>query len=354
MELGPMFLPGFAAVLLIAAIVAAGLTDGRRALRALLAARAERDQARTEEAAAVRMLHLAAIELRGPATTLLGYADRLGVDGLGAAPGVMSGASARTTIGAIARQLLGLADDLQHHALADAASRVLREEATSLTTLLIDAVAAVQASLEPSQRHWRLPPDIDGIEMIADRRAMAQILARVLGSAARFSQHDDWIDITLAVGASRFALIVADEGNGMAATQPASARDRADSRGLGLGLALARVLMEAHGGALLVEAVPSVGARVTLEFPISRLIRTVPTASVHRPSAAIPAAATPLAAISVAALPVAAIPVAAIPVAAIPVAATSLAATPLAAIPVAALPAPSLPDAAALPVAAAV
>jgi signal transduction histidine kinase len=268
-----MFLPGLAAALLIGAIVAAGITDGRRQLRALLAARAERDQARADASAAVRTLHLAAIELRGPATTLLGHADRLGANGGGAPAGATTG----VTIGAIARQLLDLADDLQHHALADAASRVLREERTSLATLLIDAVAAVQASLEPGRRHWRLPPEIDGIELIADRRAMAQILVRVLGSAARFSRHDDWIDITLAIGADRFALIVADEGNGLAATHGAGVRGRADSRGLGLGLALARVLMEAHGGALLVEAVPSVGARVTLELPISRLIRAAPT-----------------------------------------------------------------------------
>jgi signal transduction histidine kinase len=287
MELSPMLLPALAAALLIGAIVAAGITDGRRQRRALLGARAERDQARADESAAVRTLHLAAIELRGPATTLLGHADRLGANGGGAPAGATTGVA----IGAIARQLLDLADDLQHHALADAASRVLREERTSLATLLIDAVAAVQASLEPGRRHWRLPPEIDGIELIADRRAMAQILARVLGSAARFSHHDDWIDVTLAIGADRFALIVADEGNGLAATHGAGERGRADSRGLGLGLALARVLMEAHGGALLVEAVPSVGARVTLELPISRLIRAAPTEPARAPPAAIPVAA---------------------------------------------------------------
>jgi signal transduction histidine kinase len=282
-----MFLPGLAAALLIAAIVAAGITDGRRQLRTLLAARAERDHARTEEAAAVRVLHLAAIELRGPATTLLGHADRLDAGGLGATVG-----AARAAIGAIARQMLDLADDLQHHALADAASRVLREDPTSLATLLTDAVAAVQASLEPSRRHWRLPSEIDGIELIADRRAMAQILARVLGSAARFSHHDDWIDITLTLGADRFALMVADEGNGLAVTHAAGVRGRADSRGLGLGLALARVLMEAHDGALLIEAVPSVGARVTLEFPISRLVRAVPAEPAHAPPAAMAVTAT--------------------------------------------------------------
>jgi signal transduction histidine kinase len=172
--------------------------------------------------------------------------------------------------------MLDLADDLQHHALADAASRVLRDEPTLLDAALHDAVATVEASLAPGRRHWRLPPELDGIEVIADRRALAQILARVLGCAARFSQHDDWIDIAFELTTDRFALIVADEGSGLAATDAAGTPGQADTRGLGLGLALARVLMQAHGGTLLVEAVPSVGTRVTLDFPLTRLVGAAP------------------------------------------------------------------------------
>ena len=282
------FLPALGAVLLIAAIMAVGIVDRRRQRRLVVAAGVACDWARSGQAEAVRALRLAAIELRGPATTLLGHADRLCADGVSVLAGTTP---AGITIGAIARQMLDLADDLQHHALADAASRVLHDEPTQLAVMLNDAVAAVQAGLEPGRRHWRLPPELGGIEVIADRRALAQILARVLGCAARFSQHDDWIDIAFEITADRFALIVADEGNGLAATDSADASVegnglaatdsadasvRGDTRGLGFGLALARVLMQAHGGTLVVEAVPSVGTRVTLDFPMSRLVGAAP------------------------------------------------------------------------------
>jgi signal transduction histidine kinase len=296
MEPHPMALAALIAALLVAVCVAAGIASHRRQRRALLAARAERDAARAGEAEAVRVLRLAAIELRGPATTLLGHADRLRADGPGvserlppgAPVGVSSGTPVGATVGAIARQVLDLADDLQHHALADAASRVLREEPIPLAALLRDAVAAVQASLDPGRRHWRLPPRIDAIEVIADRRALAQILARVLASAARFSRHDDWIDISLEIAEDRFALIVADEGDGRAAAEGTGVPGHADSRGLGLGLALARVLMEAHDGALHVESAPSIGTRVTLDFPRARLVRGVaPDASIGTAASAL-------------------------------------------------------------------
>lgn len=260
------------AILLIAVAAAVMLTDRRRQLRKLRLVRAERDRARKTAADAIRTLRLAAIELRGPATALLGHAEGLSAQGVAGEPAA--------AISAIAGQVLDLADDLQHHALADATGRVLREERTPLAPLLQEAVTAAQASLGPSRRNWRLPADIGAIDLLVDRRALAQVLARVLGNAVRFSHHDDWIDIATDTRDDRFALIVADEGSGHAASEGAGVAGRPDSRGLGLGLALARVLMEAHGGMLTIEVAPSVGTRVTLDFPITRLVRETPALAV--------------------------------------------------------------------------
>jgi signal transduction histidine kinase len=272
MELQALLALGLAAALLLAAAVVAELGERRRQARTLLAAMTERDRAHLAEGAALRALRLAAIELRTPATTLLGRASQLCADG-----GCEQTAAA---IGAIAHQLLDLADDLQHRALADAAHRGLREEPVSLDAMLRDAIAVVQASLEPSQRQWRLPVEVGSITLLADRRALTQILKRVLGAAARFSRHDDWIEITVHLTGDGCSVIVADEGNGAAATDSVGGTRPGDSRGLGLGLALARVLMEAHGGALQVEAVPSVGTRVTLDFPATRVLGSPPIAPV--------------------------------------------------------------------------
>lgn len=244
----------------------------RRQRSGLWVAMRERDHAVIAEQAAIRTLRLAAIELRAPAMILLGHADSL------VQPGTVmteeSLARHRAAVAGLAMQVLNLADELQDHAAGLPASRVLRLEFVSLEPMLRDAIVAVDVLLGPSRRNWRLAPDLSDIRLQVDRRALAQVLARVLGNAARLSRDQDWIDIRTAPTEDDLGIVVEDEGAGLPACNDLSvnAPARFASRGVGLGLTLARSLMEAHGGALTIESISQVGSRVVLRFPVTCLV----------------------------------------------------------------------------------
>jgi signal transduction histidine kinase len=252
------------------AVLCAGLTLTfavllAQARAALTGARAERDRAGMAETAALRVLRLAVHDLRAAAMPLFGLVERAATAGspsLDPQP-VLAGV----------RLILTLIDDMQDHAVPGAASRVLDLEPLALEPVLSDAIAAVSAALEPGRRSWRVAGDIGGCTVLADRRALSQVLTRVLGNAARQSRHGDWIDVSVQRREAGLALVVADEGAGLGGPVGAAPPGHPESRGLGLGLVLARVLMEALGGALAIDSAARIGTRVTMSFPPDRVLR---------------------------------------------------------------------------------
>ena len=256
-------------VLLGLAVIAAGLSLGLAALLtrsriALASARAERDRATIAEAAMTRVLRLSVTDLRADAMRLLGHAEKMNLQ-------MPEPSADMTGVLAAIRQILELADDMQDHAVPGASTRRLELETLDLQPLLADAIEAVTATLGPSERHWRIARAVRECGLITDRRAMAQVLGRVLGNAARHSRHGDWIDISVERHGRGLTLIVEDEGAGLMAVQRTTPSDAPNSRGLGLGLVLARVLMEAQGGYLTVESTARVGTKVSLGFPPDRV-----------------------------------------------------------------------------------
>lgn len=251
--------------IILAASVAGGVV-GAAQYRALHAARRERDRALAAEAAAIRATHLAASDLRDCALRVLGRVEQQNMrqpDTDGRAAGAV----------AAVRQLMALADDLQDRGVPDVSRRALRVETLPLQPAVQDAIAAVGAILGPARRHWRVTPELAEHAVLADRRALAQVLLRVLGNAARHSAPEDWIEVGLHAAGDRLELTIEDEGNGMCAPDRPAEPGRPDSRGLGLGLSLARTLMQAHGGSLLIESAQRVGTRVVLAFPLERMVQ---------------------------------------------------------------------------------
>ena len=172
---------------------------------------------------------------------------------------------------AAARRLLALADDVSDSLAAEAAPRRLSQADVPLTPLLEEAVAAVAAQLDPCRRQWRLSPEFETMALEGDRRALRRALLQVLGRAARMTRRDEWIDLRPVLTHDSLAIVVEDEGAGLSAGDLAGAAPEG-TRGVGLGLALARSLLEAHGGALRLEAVPGVGTRAWLTLPRDRMV----------------------------------------------------------------------------------
>lgn len=237
--------------------------------------------ARRQAEARARCLGLVAQELQASGFALLGL------------PGPPAAA---------ARRLLDLADDVGEALAAEAAPRHLVPGRVPLAPLLEETVATVAAQLGASQRHWRLSPEFEAMVLDADRRALHGALLQVLGRAARMTRPGDWIRLRPVVTEDSLAIVIEDEGvgapaedlNGMEpqwgsleeprweAVGEARGEPRGEplgeprgeprgTRGLGFGLTLARSLLEAHGGALRLEAMPGIGARAWLTLPLERL-----------------------------------------------------------------------------------
>jgi signal transduction histidine kinase len=172
---------------------------------------------------------------------------------------------------AAGHRLLALADDVAEYLAAESGPRRLAAAPVPLASLLEEAVAAITAQLGAGRRQWRISPEFGALALEADRRALRGALVPVLGRAARMTRESEWIDLRPVLTADSLAIVVEDEGAGLPAEDLSGATPDG-TRGLGFGLAVARSLLEAHGGSLRLEALPGVGARAWLNLPRELLV----------------------------------------------------------------------------------
>jgi two-component system sensor histidine kinase BaeS len=211
-------------------------------------------------------------ELRTPLATVESYVEAL-ADGVLAADAENWGAIRSETA-----RLGRLVNDLQRVSRAEAHQLDLHPAPTDPGELAQDAVKAARPAF--ATKGVALESDIQtNLPMVdVDRERIAEVLANLLTNALRHTPPGGIVQASAGQRADRLEMVVSDDGEGIAAehldrvferfyrVDPARARA---SGGTGIGLAIVRAIVEAHGGSVLAssEALGR-GATFTLRLPI--------------------------------------------------------------------------------------
>ncbi len=114
-------------------------------------------------------------------------------------------------------------------------------------------------------------------EMVADKRALNQILLNLLSNAIRFTDRGGTVTISVRAEAAHMAFAIEDNGVGISDAdlarvgepyfQAGSAYDRRHG-GTGLGLSIVKGLVQLHGGEIAIRSRIGEGTRVTVRLPL--------------------------------------------------------------------------------------
>ena len=193
------------------------------------------------------------------------------------------------------RLLARIVDDLRTISLAESGALVLRPEPVAVAALLASVARDMQARATAARQ--RIDVQVhDGITVRADPDRLRQVVAALVDNALRHTPAGGWVQMQaeqrlatggaaagpgaepapLAAPVERVVLTVTDSGPGIAPDdlphvferfyRADPARDRATGSS-GLGLAIVRAVVEAHGGRVRAMNVPGGGARMEVELP---------------------------------------------------------------------------------------
>lgn len=180
-------------------------------------------------------------------------------------------------------RLSRLTDDLLLLARADAGQDLLRRENISLEKTVRDVVDLyVPLALE---KGVTLACSVESAEFVnADDGRIRQLISNLLDNAVKYSPRGGNVDITLTRRDNDAILTIEDDGCGIPSQHIPHVFDRfyrvdaARSRstaGFGLGLAICRTIVEAHGGSITIQSNAGCGTKVICKLPAATQLQAL-------------------------------------------------------------------------------
>jgi len=212
-------------------------------------------------------------ELRTPLNAIIGFSDLIGRD----VPGDERVGEYAGHIHRAGQHLLGIISDILDISKIESGSFELNYGRHPVVEIVTASVALIRPRLDAKTQLLEVKVPGDLPEIVADARRIKQVLLNLLSNANKFTPDGGKIALIAAAersGAITFA--VTDTGIGMTAEQTAHALKpfaQVDSgyarlqEGTGLGLPLAKALVEQHGGRFVIHSAPDAGTTVAFTLP---------------------------------------------------------------------------------------
>ena len=166
-----------------------------------------------------------------------------------------------------------LITDLLDVARIETGSLSISQEPTDMPALIADAVSSFRLMGHGHEIRLDIPPDLPWT--MADKSRIAQVISNLLANAARFSPDSSIISIRAETDDWLVSVSVSDEGRGIPAENLphlfrkfSQVGNEESGSNAGLGLAVCRGIVEAHGGRIWAESEGrGLGARFTFTLP---------------------------------------------------------------------------------------
>lgn len=265
------------------ALIPAHLPEQIDAVLTLLAAaetpagsEAATEAAQQERARTAELISTAVHEMRIPLTSIRGYIDMLAKGMLGALPDQQQQFAETIRVNALRLERL-IADVNDYIKLRGGRLHLNRQPETVNNVLL--GVQRRIADLAAARNTALIFDAPEGLPLLnVDSPRLAQALAYLVENAVNYSPQGSTVTVAVRGDSGGVTFTVSDRGIGMSAAELARLGEpfwRAESeavreiKGHGLGFAVARGIIEAHGGTLAVESAPGQGT--TIRFTLSAL-----------------------------------------------------------------------------------
>ena len=245
--------------------------------------KADEEKLKAQDANRAKSAFLATMshELRTPLNAIMGFSEILKREMFGPL-NVAAYKNYADDIHHSGHYLLALINDILDLSRIEAGRRDLQEEPLSVLVAVEEANHLVLMKAAEKKIDVRTHVSESLPKLLADRRAVGQIMINLLSNAIKFTPEGGRVDVNAKRTANGgLAISVSDNGPGipaheieiaMGAFSRGSFATKRAIDGAGLGLPIVKGLIEVHGGTVEIDSTPGHGTEVTVHFPPGRVL----------------------------------------------------------------------------------